>query len=117
MRPDSDDAVSFPHAWTADGVTVEAEFTGAHLFHLSAAGCVLNDTYREACNLGIELSGVRVTADGDFDRESWESTGVTYSVELHSDEDAALLVELLSVVDAVAEIPKAIQQGAPVIRS
>jgi hypothetical protein len=47
---------------TPGGVTVEADFTGAHLLHLAAAGCVLNDIYREAGSLGIELGGVRVTA-------------------------------------------------------
>lgn len=33
-------AVRFPHRWTPEGVTVEASFTGAHLLHLAAAGCV-----------------------------------------------------------------------------
>jgi hypothetical protein len=40
--------VILPHRWTDEGVAVELEFTGAHLLHLAAAGCVLNDTYREA---------------------------------------------------------------------
>ena len=31
----------FPHRWTPGGVTVEADFTGGHLLHLAAAGCVL----------------------------------------------------------------------------
>jgi hypothetical protein len=34
----------FPNQWTVGGVTVEAEFTGGHLLHLAAAGCVLNDS-------------------------------------------------------------------------
>ncbi len=46
--------VRFPHRWTPGGVTVEADFTGGHLLHLAAAGCVLNDVYREAAVLGIE---------------------------------------------------------------
>jgi hypothetical protein len=36
---------------------VEADFTGGHLLHLAAAGCVLNDVYREAAALGIKLKG------------------------------------------------------------
>jgi hypothetical protein len=58
MRSDSSAAVRFPHQWTPGGVTVEADFTGAHLLHLAAAGCVLNDIYREAESLGIDVSGV-----------------------------------------------------------
>jgi hypothetical protein len=56
MRSASAAAIRFPHRWTPGGVTVEADFTGAHLLHLAAAGCVLNDVYREAA-LGIGIDG------------------------------------------------------------
>jgi uncharacterized OsmC-like protein len=85
MMSGSGAAVRFPHRWTVGGVTVEADFTGAHLLHLAAAGCVLNDVYRQAATLGIELSGVRVTAAGGFDTGTWQSTGIDYSVEVSSD--------------------------------
>lgn len=115
LRSGDGTAVRFPHRWTPEGVTVEADFTGGHLLHLAAAGCVLNDLYREAAGLGIELTGVRVTATGGFD-ESWRSTGVGYSVELESAASEEQLAHLLEVVDAVAEIPRAIRAGAPVRR-
>ncbi|WP_433830729.1 OsmC family protein [Actinoplanes sp. CA-015351] len=109
-------AVRFPHRWTEAGVTVRADFTGAHLLHLSAAGCVLNDLYREAAGLGIHLSGVRVTAAGAFDTTTWTSTGIAYTVELDSPGDDGVLTGLLARVDEIAEIPRAIRAGAPVIR-
>ena len=56
----SRDGVRFAHRWTEDGVTVEFDSTGAHLLHLAAAGCVLNDLYQEARQLGIVLDGARV---------------------------------------------------------
>jgi hypothetical protein len=68
MMAGSGAASRFPHRWTPGGVTVEAEFTGGHLLHLAAAGCVLNDLYREAATLGIELAGARVTAAGGAGR-------------------------------------------------
>ena len=108
--------VRFPHRWTLGGVTVEAEFTGGHLLHLAAAGCVLNDVYREAAALGIELNGVRVTAAGRFDTATWQSTGIGYSVEISSDAPADQLTHLLEVVDRVAEIPQAIRAGASIQR-
>ena len=108
--------IGFPHRWTPGGVTVQADFTGAHLLHLAAAGCVLNDVYREAAGLGLELNGVRVTAGGGFDQETWRSTGIDYSVEVSSDAPAGQLARLLDVVDHVAEIPRAIRAGA-VVRS
>ena len=85
MMAGSGAAARFPHRWTPGGVTVEAEFTGGHLLHLAAAGCVLNDLYREAATLGIELAGARVTAAGGLDTATWRSTGIGYLVEVSSD--------------------------------
>jgi uncharacterized OsmC-like protein len=106
----------FPHRWTAEGVTADVAFTGAHVLHLSVAACVLNDVYREAQTLGLVVDGVRVVARGRFDTPSWASSGITYSVEIAAtmtEEDRA---RLLDVVDQVAEIPKAIRAGAEVRR-
>ena len=116
LRSRAPGAVPFPHRWTDAGVTVESDFTGAHLLHLAVAGCVLNDVYREAATLGVELDGVRVSAGGDFDRTSWQSTGVSYEVELDSPAPADALDRLLAVVDDVAEIPKAVRAGTSVKR-
>ncbi len=109
--------VRFPHQWTSEGVTVDTSFTGAHLFHLAAAGCVLNDVFREAARLGVVVDGVRVTASGDFDTETWQSTGIEYVVDLDSPAPAYELDELLDTVDRVAEIPKSIRAGASVVRA
>jgi hypothetical protein len=116
MRSADPAAVHWPHRWTDEGVTVEGDFTGAHLLHLAAAGCVLNDVYREAATLGIGIDGVRVRAGGDFD-ESWRSTGIEYTVDLASDAGAPELAELLEVVDRVAEIPAALRVGTTVRRT
>lgn len=107
---------SFSHPWTDGGVAVEASFTGAHLLHLAAGGCVLNDVYREAERSEIAVDGVLVIVDGDFDRETWVSTGITYSVQIDSPSPADDLQQLLRAVDGVAEIPRALRAGAPVER-
>jgi len=116
LRSSDTSAVQFSHRWTSEGVTVQADFTGAHLLHLAAAGCVLNDIYREAATLGVELQGVRVHAAGDFDTNTWASTGITYSVQVSSYASSEELAHLLDVVDEIAEIPRAIRAGAPVQR-
>lgn len=117
LRSSDGAAVHFSHHWTAEGVTVESAFTGAHLLHLAAAGCVLNDLYREAGPLGIGLAGVRVTARGGFDGDTWGSTGIEYAVELDCAAPAEQQARLLAVVDQVAEIPRAIRLGGPVRRT
>jgi uncharacterized OsmC-like protein len=115
LRSDSDAAFHFPHRWTEQGVTVEAGFTGAHLLHLSVAGCVLNDLYREAANLGIQVDGVQVLASGGFD-DRWASTGITYRVEVSSSAPDEDIARVIAVVDDVAEIPRAMRAGAAVRR-
>jgi hypothetical protein len=116
LRSDDDQVVHMPHRWTVEGVTVQTDFTGAHLLHLAVAGCMLNDLYREAAALGIELAGARVSAAGGFDTETWQSTGIRYWVQLDSPAPNEQLDRLLHVVDEVAEIPQAIRAGAPVHR-
>ena len=116
LRPPDGTGVAMPHRWTDGGVTVEAPFTGAHLYHLAAAGCVLNDLYREAQTLGIELHGARVRAAGRFDTTTWTSAGVAYDVELSSDASDDELAHLVRIVDDVAEIPKALRAGTTVRR-
>jgi uncharacterized OsmC-like protein len=116
LRSTASDIVRFPHRWTPGGVTVEAAFTGAHLLHLAAAGCVLNDVYREAEQLGVAVGGVRVTASGGFDTETWRSTGISYVVDIDSPASGDEQEALLAAVDAVAEIPRSLRAGATVER-
>ncbi|HYO38063.1 MAG TPA: OsmC family protein [Nocardioidaceae bacterium] len=105
--------VVLPHTWTDHGVVAAPAANGAHLLHLSVALCVLNDTYREAERLGIEVDGVAVEADGGFD-DDWRSTGVVYSVTVRARASTEELAQLRAVVDEVAEIPRALRAGAPV---
>jgi hypothetical protein len=116
LRSTAPEAVAFPHRWTPEGVTVEAPFTGAHLLHLAAAGCVLNDVYREAEPLDLAVRGARVEAWGDFDTATWSSTGIRYAIEIDTDASPGDLAALLERVDEVAEIPKALRAGAKVWR-
>lgn len=114
LRPDG--GVTLPHAWTEEGVAILAELTGGHLLHLSVAVCILNDVYREAPAYDVPVSGVRVEADGDFDPDSWSSNGIGYRVRVDTGAPDDRLEALLTAVDEVAEIPRAIRAGASVRR-
>jgi uncharacterized OsmC-like protein len=116
LRPEQEPPVQLPHAWTSGGVAVETDseaVTGAHLLHLSVAACVLNDIYREARELEIQVDGVRVTSSGSFD-DAWGSTGIEYSLEVDSPADG--VDQLVARVEEVAEIPRAVRAGADVRR-
>lgn len=109
LRSPSSSVPTMPHRWTPEGVTVDAAFTGAHLLHLAVAGCVLNDLYREAEQLGVVVDGARVHARGGFDTDTWASTGIEYTLEVDSPDPS-------DAVDRVAEIPRAVRTGTTVHR-
>lgn len=110
------DGVVLPHAWTEAGVLAGPVTNGAQALHLSVALCVLNDTYREARRLDVQVDGVVVTADGAFD-DVWASTGITYDIAVDTPAQASALDLLLEVVDEVAEIPRVLRAGADVRRA
>ena len=109
------EGIVLDHAWTDQGVVAGPAANGAQLLHMSVALCVLNDTYREAERLGLDVDGVAVEADGGFDDE-WRSTGIEYSVTLDSRASVEDLARLNTVVDDVAEIPRAVRAGAQITR-
>lgn len=111
----TEEGLVLQHTWTEAGVVAGPATNGAQLLHLSVALCVLNDTYREARSLGIEVDGVAVEADGGFD-EAWHSTGIEYAVTVDSPASAEEVADLVAAVDEVAEIPRAIRAGARVDR-
>jgi hypothetical protein len=109
------EGVVLQHVWTDAGVVAGPSANGAHVLHLSVALCVLNDTYREADQLGVVVDGIVVEADGGFDEE-WRSTGIEYAVTLASSASAADLARLAARVDEVAEVPRVLRSGATVTR-
>ncbi len=106
-----------PHDWTPEGVLVLGDGNGAAVLHLSVALCVLNDTFREGDALGVPVAGVRVRASGDFDTETWVSTGVVYTVDVDSPASSDEVAKVLARVDEVAEIPRVLRAGMSVERS
>lgn len=110
------DGVTLPHAWTEDGIVAGPASNGAQMLHLAVAVCVLNDTFREARELGILVTGAVVTADGAFD-DQWHSTGIAYTLTVDSPAPADDVQRLVARVDDIAEIPRALRAGTDVRRS
>ena len=89
-------------------------FNGGQLMYASIAACVSNDLYREAATMGIRLTRVAITVDGDFPARGQPSTPITVEVELEGDADNPRLDELLRLVDGIAEIPNSIRGTTPI---
>jgi uncharacterized OsmC-like protein len=89
-------------------------FNGGQLLYLAVAGCVSNDLYREAHALGIGLTRVRVTVEGDFAGDPPVSEEIAYRVEVEGNASPEELKRLVQRVDAIAEIPNSLRGGTPV---
>jgi putative redox protein len=98
----------------ADGGGRGLGFNGGQLLYLAIGGCISNDLFREAAARGIGLTTVRVVVRGDFSGEPAVSEDVFYDVEIAGDAPRQQLEELVSHVDAIAEIPNSVRQGTPV---
>jgi putative redox protein len=111
-------ASSGPHTVIADrpvaGGGGGLGFNGGQLLYAAIAACFSNDLYREAATLGISLSRVAVTVDGDFPARGRPSTPISVDVELEGDAPIERLDELLTLVDGLAEIPNSIRGTTPV---
>jgi hypothetical protein len=117
LRADPASGWLVPHAWSDTGVVIQTVPNGAGVLHVAVALCVLNDTFREAIEAQVPVAGVKVSARGEFDEETWQSSGVTYTVEIDSTADADGVAALLSRVDEVAEVPRALRAGMTVERA
>jgi uncharacterized OsmC-like protein len=98
----------------ADGGGRGLGFNGGQLLYLAIGGCVSNDLFREASARGIHLTTVRVVVSGDFSGEPAVSEDVSYEVEVAGDAPREQLEELVSHVDAIAEIPNSVRRGTVV---
>src|SRR5262245_37695849 len=98
----------------ANGGGQDLGFNGGELLHLAVAGCVSNDLFREARVLGLRLTRVAITVQGEFTGNPQISAGIGYSVEVWGDAPAAALRELVAHVDAIAEIPNSLRRGTEV---
>ncbi len=98
----------------ADGGGQGLGFNGGQLLYLAIGGCISNDLFREASSRGIHLTHVRVRVVGEFEGDPAVSQDVAYDVEIAGEASHQQLEELVSHVDAIAEIPNSIRRGTPI---
>jgi len=87
---------------------------GGELLCLAMATCYCNDIYREAAKRGIEVIGVEVQADAEFDAEGAPAKHLSYRVVVRAKAPEATISELIRHTDKVAEIQNTLRLGLPV---
>ena len=87
---------------------------GGELLCLAMATCYCNDIYREAAKRGIEVTGVEVQADAEFETEGAPAKRLSYRVVVRANASEASIRELISHTDKVAEVQNTLRLGLPV---
>jgi len=87
---------------------------GGELLCLAMATCYCNDVYREAAKRGIEVVGVEVHADAEFEAEGAAAKRLSYRVVVRANAPEASIRELITHTDQVAEIQNTLRLGIPV---
>jgi len=89
---------------------------GGEFLMLALATCYCNDLYREAALLGMQLDGVEVEAQAEFEGVALSARNVRYRARVDSPEPAARIEALLARTDVVAEVHNTLRAGAAVVR-
>ena len=87
---------------------------GGELLCLAMATCYCNDIYREAGKRGIEILGVEVHADAEFEAEGAPAKRLAYRVVVRANAPEASIRELITHTDRVAEVQNTLRLGIPV---
>jgi organic hydroperoxide reductase OsmC/OhrA len=89
---------------------------GGELLFLALATCYCNDIYREAAaSGGIDVLGVEVEVEGDFEGVGEPATNIIYRAKVRSkDATREQIKSLLERTDKVAEIQNTLRQGVSV---
>lgn len=87
---------------------------GGELLMLSIATCFCNDIYREAKKRNITVHGVNVSAMGEFGGEGEPGTNFQYNAHVKSDASRNEIRELITHVNAIAEIHNTLRHGISV---
>lgn len=81
---------------------------------LALATCYCNDIYREASRLAIQVDQVEVEASAEFAGIGLAASNISYRARISSPADAAVIANLLTQTDAVAEVHNTLRSGATV---
>jgi putative redox protein len=89
-------------------------FNGGQLLLLALGACYANDVFREAGKRDLEVLGVRVVVECDWEGSPTTARNVTFSTRVEAAADEDEILELIRHVDEIAEIHNTLRNGIPV---
>jgi putative redox protein len=89
-------------------------FNGGQLLLLALGACYANDVFREADKRELEVLGVRVVVECDWEGDPPRATNVRFSTRVEAEADEDEIMELIRHVDEIAEVHGTLRRGTPV---
>ena len=89
-------------------------FSGGQLLLLALGACFANDVFREAANRDVDVLGVRVVVECEWEGDPPRAANVRYSTRVEADADEDEIMELIRHVDEVAEVHGTLRGGAAI---
>jgi uncharacterized OsmC-like protein len=91
-----------------------SSINGGELLLLALATCFCNDLYREANKRKILIDSVEVECTGDFGAEGEPGSNFRYKASVISKAPVAVIDELITYTDQIAEIHNTLRKGLSV---
>lgn len=89
-------------------------FNGGELLLLAIGGCYCNDLFREAARRGLVIKSVQVVVEADWGGEPVRAQRVTLAPRVEAEANEAVILDLITSTDRMAEIPNSLRLGTPV---
>ncbi|HEV8686527.1 MAG TPA: OsmC family protein [Gaiellaceae bacterium] len=89
-------------------------FNGGQLLLLAIGACFANDVFREADKRDLEVLGVRVVVECDWEGDPPRAQNVRFSTRVEAEADEDEIMDLIQHVDRVAEIHNTLRTGIEV---
>jgi uncharacterized OsmC-like protein len=89
-------------------------FDGGQLLLLALGSCYANDIFREAAKRDVEVLGVRVVVECDWDGDPVRAQNVKFSTRVEAEADEDEIMDLIRHVDEIAEVHNTLRKGIEV---
>ena len=89
-------------------------FNGGQLLLLALGACYANDVFREATNRDLEVVGIRVIVECDWQGDPMRARNIQFSTRVEADASEDEIMDLIRHVDRIAEVHNTLRAGATV---
>lgn len=89
-------------------------FNGGQLLLLALGACFTNDVFREAAKRDLDVRGVRVVVECDWEGDPPRAANLRYSTRVEAEAGEDEIMELIQHVDEIAQVHGTLRDGVAI---